>query len=102
MNLFFFLIYRFVGGVPFSIANILPVLFNVKLKNYFFGTFFGILPTLFVGTALGSGIEKIINENEIAPSFFDILTSKHVYYPILGFFIILIIALIVRKKIIKI
>jgi phosphate/sulfate permease len=56
------------------------------------------LPTLFVGTTLGSGIEKIINENEIAPSFFDILTSKHVYYPILGFFIILIIALIVRKK----
>ena len=94
----FFLIYRFVGGIPFSIANILPVLFNVKLKNYFFGTFFGILPTLFVGTTLGSGIEKIINENEIAPSFFDILTSKHVYYPILGFFIILIIALIARKK----
>ena len=28
--------------------------------------------------------EKIINENEIAPSFFDILTSKDVYYPILG------------------
>ena len=94
----FFLIYRFVGGIPFSIANILPVLFNVKLKNYVFGTFFGMLPILFVGTTLGSGIEKIINENEIAPSFFDILTSKDVYYPILGFFIILIIALIVRKK----
>lgn len=94
----FLLIYRFVGGIPFSIANILPVLFKIKLKNYFFGTFFGILPTLFVGTTLGSGIEKIINENEIAPSFFDILTSKDVYYPILGFFIILIIALIIRKK----
>ena len=94
----FFLIYRFVGGIPFAIANILPVLFNVKLKNYFFGTLFGILPTLFVGSTLGSGIEKIINENEIAPSFFDILISKDIYYPILGFFIILIIALIIRKK----
>ena len=94
----FFLIYRFVGGIPFAIANILPVLFNVKLKNYFFGSFFGMLPTLFIGTTLGSGIEKIINENEIAPSFFDILTSKDIYYPILGFFIILIITLFVRKK----
>ena len=56
------------------------------------------MPSLFVGTALGSGIEKIINENEIAPSFFDILTSKDVYYPILGFFILLIITLIIRKK----
>ena len=72
---------------------LLPLILSV-----FIGTFFGILPTLFIGTALGSGIEKIIDENEIAPSFFDILTSKDVYYPILGFFIILIIALIVRKK----
>ena len=94
----FLLIYRFVGGIPFSIANILPVLFNVKLKNYFFGTFFGTLPSLFVGTTLGSGIEKIINENEIPPSFIDILTSKDIYYPIIGFIIILIIALIIRKK----
>jgi len=95
----FFLIYRFIGGIPFSIANILPVLFDVKLKNYFFGTFFGMFPLLFIGTTLGSGIEKIINENETAPSFFDILTSKDVYYPILGFLIILIIALAVKKKI---
>ena len=97
----FFLIYRFVGGIPFAIANILPVLFNIKLKNYFFGTFLGLLPTLFIGTTLGSGIEKIINKNEITPSFIDIITTKDVYYPILGFFLIIIIALIVRKKIYK-
>ena len=29
----FFLIYRFVGGIPFAISNILPTLFNVKIKN---------------------------------------------------------------------
>ena len=27
----FFLIYRFVGGIPFQISNILPVLFTIKL-----------------------------------------------------------------------
>ena len=29
----FFLIYRFVGGIPFQIANLLPVLFNIKIKS---------------------------------------------------------------------
>ena len=32
----FFLIYRFVGGIPFSISNILPTIFNIKVKNFFF------------------------------------------------------------------
>ena len=36
----FMLIYRFVGGLPFFIQNILPCLFEVKLKNYFFATLF--------------------------------------------------------------
>ena len=40
----FFLIYRFVGGIPFQIANLLPILFKVRIENYFFGTFIGIIP----------------------------------------------------------
>ena len=45
----FFLIYRFIGGIPFQISNVLPVLFNVKLKNYFFGSLFGMAPQIFLG-----------------------------------------------------
>ena len=56
------LIYRFVGGIPFFIQNILPCLFDVKIKNYFFATFFGMLPQIFIGVSLGSGIEKIIKQ----------------------------------------
>ena len=29
----FFLIYRFIGGIPFFISNILPTIFNVKIRN---------------------------------------------------------------------
>ena len=93
-----FLLYRFIGGIPFFIANILPVLFNVKLKNYFFGTLFGMLPQLFIGATLGSGIEKILSENLTAPTFIDILTAKDVYYPILAFILLLILGLITKKK----
>ncbi len=38
----FFLIYRFVGGIPFAISNILPTLFDVKIKNFFFGSLLSI------------------------------------------------------------
>ena len=31
----FMIIYRFIGGIPFFIANILPCIFDVKIKNYF-------------------------------------------------------------------
>ena len=49
----FFLIYRFIGGIPFQIQNILPVLFNVKFKNYFFGSLIGMFPQVFVWVSFG-------------------------------------------------
>ena len=97
----FFLIYRFIGGIPFFLSNLLPILFNIKLKNFFFGTLIGMTPQLFVGVALASGVEKIINENNTLPSFFDILSSKDIYYPLLAFILLLIVGLIIKKRIYK-
>ena len=97
----FMLIYRFIGGIPFFIANILPCLFKVKIKNYFFATFFGMLPQLFVGTSLGSSIEKIIIQNDEVPSFFDIISTKDVYYPLIALIFLLFISIYLRKKIYK-
>ena len=97
----FMLIYRFVGGLPFFIHNILPCLFEVKLKNYFFATFIGLMPQLFIGTSLGSGIEKIINQNEQMPTFLDILGTKNIYYPLLAFILLIIISIYLKKKIYK-
>ena len=93
----FFLIYRFVGGIPFQIANLLPVLFNVSVKNYFIGTLIGIMPQLFVYTSLGSGLETVINQNETMPSIKSIIFSPEIYIPIIGF-IILVVATIIIKK----
>ena len=36
----YLLIYRFVGGIPFQIQNIIPCIFNVKISNFFWSTFF--------------------------------------------------------------
>ena len=93
----FILIYRFVGGIPFAIANILPTVFNVKVSNYFFGTLIGMYPQAFVWVSLGSGIEKIINQNLEAPSFTQLISSPDIYIPILGFLTLIILGIIIKN-----
>ena len=93
----FFLVYRFVGGIPFQIANLLPILFNVKRKNYFFGSFLGIMPQGFIITSLGSGISEIIKNNDTVPSLLDLLSSNEIYLPILGFIFLVFLTIILKK-----
>ena len=90
--------FRFIGGggTPFPIQNVLPVLFNMSSKNYIIATLLGIIPTTFVTVALGSGIEKIIDQNSKL-SFLPVIQSPEIYLPIIGFFIILFIAFLIRK-----
>ncbi len=93
----FFLIYRFVGGIPFFISNILPTLFNIKVKNFFFGSLIGMTPQLFVGVSLGAGLNIIIDENKEPPTFFELIFTPEIYLPIAGMFILVLIAIFLRK-----
>ena len=95
---FYFMIFRFAGGggTPFAIQNLLPVLFNMKVKNYFFSTLIGLFPMVFILCAIGSGIEKIIEEN-IDPGFLIMIQNREILFPILGFFVILMFSFILRK-----
>ena len=97
-ELIYFMCFRFVGGggTPYAIQNILPVLFDMSLKNYFIATFIGSMPSMFVSVALGSGIESVIDKN-MDLNIFTVLFSPEIYIPIIGFFIILSIAFIIRK-----
>ena len=97
----FFLIYRFVGGIPFAISNILPTLFNVKIKNFFFGSLIGMTPQLFVGTSLGAGLNKVIENNLEPPSIIDIILTPDIYIPIIGMMILVLIGIMMRKKFYK-
>ena len=94
----FFLIYRFVGGIPFFISNILPTLFNVKIKNFLFGSLIGMAPQAFVGVSLGAGLNHIIEENQKLPSFFEILFTPDIYLPILGIIILVVIGFVIKNK----
>ena len=93
----YLLIYRFVGGIPFQIQNILPCIFNVKVYNYFWSTFLGMIPSLFIMISIGSGIEEIIDNNLNAPSMTELITSPSIYIPLIAFFCLLIITIFFRK-----
>ena len=97
----YFLIYRFIGGLPFFIHNTLPVIFNVKIVNYFFGTLIGMIPQLFIMVSIGSGLEKIIKSNNTPPSFFEIIATKDIYVPLMAFLIIVVISIFLKKKLYK-
>ena len=94
----YFVIYRAIGGIPFFLQNLLPLLFNIKLKNYFFGTLIGLAPQLFIGTSLGAGISKVIESNSKPPTLFEMLITPDIYLPIIALIIIFILAFIFRKK----
>ena len=94
----FFLIYRFIGGIPFFISNILPTIFNVKIRNFFLGSVIGMTPQLFVGASLGAGLNKILEENSEAPSLLQILLTPDIYLPIMGIITLVLIGFLLRKK----
>ncbi len=93
----YLLLYRFIGGIPFQLQCILPVLFNVKLKNYFFATLIGIVPQIFLAVSIGSGLEKVIDQNSELPGITDIILSADIYLPILAFFGLIILSIFLRK-----
>ncbi len=93
----YLLIYRFIGGVPWQLSCILPTIFNVKTINFFYATLIGIVPQIFLVVSIGSGLEKIIDENSTMPSIMDIIFSKDIYFPIIAFFCLILITIFLRK-----
>ena len=93
----YLLLFRLVGGIPWQLQCILPILFNVKLKNYFFSTLLGIVPGVFVFVSIGSGLEKVIDQNSEIPGITDIIFSADIYLPILAFFGLILLSIFLRK-----
>jgi uncharacterized membrane protein YdjX (TVP38/TMEM64 family) len=93
----YLLVYRFIGGIPFALSNVLPCIFNVKVVNFFWATLIGITPQLFIVVSIGSGLEKIIEQNLEAPGIMDLIYSQDIYIPIFAFIALTIITIMARK-----
>ena len=98
----YFMIFRFAGGggIPFGIQNVLPVIFDMKIKNYFFSTFIGLIPTVFIINSLGSGVESLIEDNDTL-TFSDVLFAPEIYLPITCFLILIFLSLFLKNKFFK-
>ena len=94
---FYLLIYRFIGGIPWQLSCLLPTIFNVKAINFFFATLIGIIPQIFIAVSIGSGLEKVIDQNSEVPGLSEIIFSPEVYIPILAFFILVLLTILLRK-----
>ena len=95
---YYFFIYRFVGGlgVPFFLQNVFPVLFNMKKINYFFSSLLGFVPGFFIFNTVGAGINSYIKQTD-SFSFFELILTPEIYFPILMFIALMIFSLIIKN-----
>ena len=98
---YYLLIYRFIGGIPWQLSCILPTIFNVKIKNFFFASLIGIVPQIFLAVSIGSGLEKIIDQNSELPKITEIIFSPEIYIPILAFLGLVLTTIFLRKSFYK-
>ena len=93
----YLLVYRLIGGIPWQLSCLLPTIFNVKISNFYFATLIGIIPTVFLMVSVGSGLEKVIDQNSEIPLITDIIFSPDIYIPLLAFFSLIFITIFLRK-----
>ena len=98
---YYLLAYRFCGGIPWQLSCVLPTIFDVKVKNFFFASLIGIIPQIFLAVSIGSGLEKEIEQNSEVPKITDIIFSPEIYIPILAFFSLVLITIFLRKSFYK-
>ena len=93
----YLLVYRFIGGIPWQLSCLLPTIFNVKISNFYFATLIGVIPTVFLMVSIGNGLEKVIDQNSEIPLITDIIFSPEIYIPLLAFFSLVFISIVLRK-----
>ena len=93
----YLLIYRFLGGIPWQLSCLLPAIFNVKVSNFFLATLLGIIPQVFLVVSIGSGLEKVIDQNTNMPKILDIIVLPDIYTPIVAFFSLVLLTIFLRR-----
>ena len=55
---------RVVGGTPFGVQNLLPAILDMKLRDYFVATIFGVVPWAYILVSLGNGLSNIVEAEQ--------------------------------------
>ena len=87
---------RVVPGIPFPIKNLLPVLFNMKIKNYFIATLFGEAVPIIISVSIFSGISSAFQSNK--EFSLNLLFAPEIFFPLLALAIMSLVANYIKKK----
>lgn len=95
-ELSYLFILRLIPAFPFFIVNIVPALFDVKLRNYIVSTFFGIIPGALVYASIGDGIGAVFDAGDDV-QLSGLMTQPRILAPIIGLIILALIPVIYKK-----
>ena len=95
-ELSYFFSLRVVPGIPFPIKNLLPVLFNMKLKNFFLATLFGEAAPIIISVSIFSGLSNAFESDKDLN--LNLLFSPEIFFPLLALAMMSLIANFVKKK----
>jgi len=76
-------ILRLIPAFPFFIVNLVPALFDVKIRNYIITTFLGIMPGSLVYASVGAGVGAIFDAGEEV-KLTGLMTQPKILGPIIG------------------
>lgn len=76
----YLLFIRVIGGTPFGIQNLLPAIFDMKFRDYFIATIFGVIPWAYILSSIGNSIGDIVEAKEFDSSM---LFNLNNFIPIL-------------------
>ena len=95
-ELSYFFSLRVIPGIPFPIKNLLPVLFNMKLKNFFLATLFGEAVPIIISVSIFSGLSNAFESDKDLN--LNLLFSPEIFFPLLALAMMSLIANFVKKK----
>ena len=95
-NFKYFLIMRILPGVPFPIKNLSGVIFDLNKKSFFFATFFGELPQIYLFLTI---VQELVNSlNDFGKIKFNIIYNFEILVAILTYLLFFLVADHFRKK----
>lgn len=89
------LLLRLVPAVPFFVANLLPALVGVRLRNFLWTTAVGIIPGAIVFTWIGVGVGSVFDRG--GKPDLTLLWEPHVLGPILGLCVLAAMPILVKS-----
>lgn len=95
-ELSYLFILRLIPAYPFFVPSVVLALFDIRLRNFFFTTLFGIIPGTLVYASIGNGIGAVFDAGDEA-DLKGLLTQPAVILPILGLILLSLIPIAYKK-----